>query len=165
MFEPYSIPFWTALAALAGSAQVLVLVVTAAFVWSYLRETTRLRRAAETQIEAQMRPALEVVVNIAAAEMWLQNLGTGPALGLRLSRLLSNTDVDWNADDVGDPLAQSFVEAGKRSMSSMGTLGFGPEVCLQVLYTSLSGREYATVVDFPQPGVGGRTRFIVKKTP
>jgi hypothetical protein len=48
----FCIPFWTML---AGWAQVVVLIVTARFVWRYLRETERLRTAAQEQVEASQR--------------------------------------------------------------------------------------------------------------
>jgi len=34
---------------------------------------------------------------------------------------------------------------------------------LQVLYTSLSEKQYATVANFPQPGIAGLTRFLVRE--
>jgi len=46
-----SIPFWTML---AGWAQVVVLIVTAVFVWRYLRKTERLRRTGQDQVKASL---------------------------------------------------------------------------------------------------------------
>jgi hypothetical protein len=43
-----------------GFAQVVVLSVTAVIVWWYTRETQRLRKAAEQQIEVQQRPFIIV---------------------------------------------------------------------------------------------------------
>ncbi len=83
MFETSSIPFWTAVAALAGVSQVLVLIVTALFVWRYLKETEKLRLAAQAQVEATFRPA---VVALSGGSLEsnpkLENIGNGPAMNL-----------------------------------------------------------------------------------
>ena len=55
MFSECSIPFWTAVAALAGIGQVVVLIVTARFVWRYLDETQKLRITASEQLRASWR--------------------------------------------------------------------------------------------------------------
>jgi hypothetical protein len=39
---------------LAGWAQVVVLIVTAVFVWRYLRKTERLRRTGQDQVKASL---------------------------------------------------------------------------------------------------------------
>jgi len=155
MLDPQWVSFWTA-------CQALLLFLNLFAVGWYVVETIRLRRVAQQQVEAQIRPALEVVVNVAAAGIYFKNLGTGPALDLRVSSIPSNGKVNWHADDNGSGLGHSFVEAGQRSMGGISSREFGPERSLQVVYESLSGRTYATSVTFPEPGIAGKTRFFMK---
>ena len=61
VFGPSSVPFWTAVAGLAGVGQVILLTVSAVFVYGYLKETERLRVAAQQQVEAGFRPAVVVM--------------------------------------------------------------------------------------------------------
>jgi hypothetical protein len=65
VFQPGSIPMWTAISAIAGILQAALLIINAAFVWRYLQETKRLRLAAQQQVaaaggqlEAQIRPGI-----------------------------------------------------------------------------------------------------------
>jgi hypothetical protein len=90
MFGASSIPVWTAVAAFGGLLQVIVLIVTACFVRSYLQATEDLRDAARKQVdvandllEAQIRPAL--VARATDRRVVLVNVGTGPAVNIVLS--------------------------------------------------------------------------------
>jgi len=81
MLDPSWVSFWTACQALLLLANLLV-------VGWYLLETRKLRIAAQrqltvsqNQLEAQIRPALELIVQ--AGQLWFENLGTGPALDAR----------------------------------------------------------------------------------
>jgi hypothetical protein len=155
LLDPQWASFWTA-------CQALLLFLNLFAVGWYVVETIRLRRAAERQVEAQMRPALELVVNVARRQMSLVNLGAGPALDLRVAGIRPGTEVNWDAVDDGSGLGHAFVSTGAKAPAEVGTAGFGPERSLQVVYASLSGRLFATVVEFPEPGVSGRTRFFVR---
>jgi len=82
MYDADGNSFWTAVAALAGIGQVVVLIVTARFVFRYLQETERMRKATEKQVEksqslvalghrqmeAQIKPA--VVARVEARRFW-----------------------------------------------------------------------------------------------
>jgi hypothetical protein len=157
MNDPARAVLWTAL-------QAELLLLSAVLICLYLFETWKLRVTAQQQAEALIRPALELVTHLAQDKMWFENLGSGPALDLRVSRLDRNAVLNWDAADDGSHLPYSFVQAGKSSLDSIGfsPREFGPERNLQVLYSSLSGRSYASVFEFSKPGIAGRTRFIVK---
>ena len=155
LLDPQWASFWAA-------CQALLLFLNLFAVGWYVVETIRLRRVAEQQVEAQMRPALELVLNFRLQRMSLVNLGAGPALDLRVTGIGPNAGVVWDADDDGSGLGHAFVSAGKQAPAEIGTAGFGPERSLQVVYASLSGRLFATVVEFPEQGVSGRTRFFAR---
>jgi hypothetical protein len=156
LLDPQWGSFWTA-------CQAVLLFLNLFAVGYYVVETVRLRRVAQRQVEAQIRPALEVIVNLGMRQMRFQNLGTGPALDLRVSGIRPGTNVDWDAPDNGSGLGHAFVPAGKDSPGSISSVGFGPERTLQIVYASLSGRLFATLVDFPQAGVSGPTRFFARE--
>ena len=166
VFQPSSIPLWAAIAALAGVAQVVVLIVTARFVWRYLQETERLRIAAQQQVgaasdqlEAQIRPALVVHVRPAPYSLELVNVGKGPALDLVLSPAQRGSAGAFETSDqeaFDDDIA--FLEVSGRNMTGVRTQPVaghgGPTLAgrsLQCQYKSLSGRTYWTVVDFDPP--------------
>jgi hypothetical protein len=79
MHDPARASFWTAIAALVGIGQLLILALTAIFVWCYLLETKRLRVASQELVEASFRPAIVVSEKI-PGELNLANIGNGPAL-------------------------------------------------------------------------------------
>ena len=155
MNDPARAVLWTAL-------QAELLLLSAVLIGWYLFETWKLRVTAQQQAEAQIRPALELVVT--AGQMWLENLGTGPALDIRVSLVPPNAVVNWDSADDGSAMAHAFVAAGQRSLGHLGfdPRNFGPERGLHVVYSSLSGKLYASVFEFLGLGISGRTRFIVK---
>ncbi len=63
---------------------LLLSAITVILVWLYLRETNRIRIATEAQLEAQIAPAFVVRVQ-PDGELQFVNLGSGPALHVRLS--------------------------------------------------------------------------------
>ena len=106
MFGPSCIPFWTAIAALAGVGQVLLLSVTAFFVYRYLQETKHLRIAAQRQVEAAFRPAI-IIKHEGSLENipTLENIGNGPAMEVSWSL----SDSDFSGDI---PFVQAHQPAG-----------------------------------------------------
>ncbi len=156
-----AIPFWTMLAAWA---QVVVLIVTARFVWRYLQETERLRKTAQEQVEAsqrqvtaayeqlegQIRPAIVVRHGaVLGRGLRLFNVGEGPALHIRLSPTERGSARQLGLDlmcEVG------FIEVDASFDTGILAKGGGITALngrsLQCEYTSLSGRTYWTVVDF-----------------
>jgi len=166
VFQLCSVSLWTAIAALAGVAQVVVLVVTARFVWRYLQETERLRVAAQQQVaaagnqlEAQIRPALVVHSRPAPYALELVNVGRGPALDLILSPAKRGSAGSFETSDVeAFDIDIAFLEVGGRNTTGVRTQPVaghsGPVLAgksLQCQYKSLSGRTYWTVVDFDPP--------------
>jgi hypothetical protein len=95
----------------------------------------------------------------------LINLGTGPALQVRLSAIergsMGKRDLDRLADDI------ELIEAGGKqvgtSVQTTGALPVVPSTCvlqgrsLQCQYSSLSGHTYWTVADFD----GGRKNKLI----
>jgi hypothetical protein len=63
---------------------LLLSAITVILVGLYLRETNRIRIATEAQLEAQIAPAIVVRVQ-PDGELQFVNLGSGPALHVRLS--------------------------------------------------------------------------------
>lgn len=120
MFEPYSIPFWTALAAFAGVGQVVVLLVTPCFVYRYLQETAELRRTAQRQVEAagdqleaQIRPVIVARSHTKHQSLMLQNVGKGAAFNLRLTKVDPGFPVIWGTEsNFATVLTGSYLETG-----------------------------------------------------
>ena len=70
-----------------GFAQVVVLSVTAVIVWWYTRETQRLRKAAEQQIEVQQRPFIIVTPEEhegVLEKLRIHNIGNSAAINIHL---------------------------------------------------------------------------------
>jgi hypothetical protein len=70
-----------------GFAQVVVLSVTAVIVWWYTRETQRLRKAAEQQIEVQQRPFIIVTPEEREGvleKLRIHNIGNSAAINIHL---------------------------------------------------------------------------------
>jgi hypothetical protein len=174
--EQASVSFWTAIAALAGVGQVVVLIVTARFVWRYLNETQMMRKAAENQVEksqslvalglrqleGQIKPALVARVDSGSFAVTLVNVGSGPALHLMLSAVAKGSVPQWDGRAAAlatDP--RGYLEARQERLSGVRTrpvqgldgvpiLGERGLLCE---YSSLSGQVYATIVDFGANGV------------
>lgn len=161
--------FWTAFAAIAASLQVLVLIVTACFVWKYLQETAELRRAAQRQVvlandqlEAQIRPAL-TLVNIEV--LYVSNVGSGVGLNLRLVKSKEES-VDWQAESNFGPMAKGLAAAvggPVNTRMTVGSIGTMKGERLHLIYESLSGKTYASVVSFNEgSGVPSGVSFLTK---
>jgi hypothetical protein len=129
--------------------------ITVILVGLYLRETNRIRIATEAQLEAQIAPAIVVRVQ-PDGELQFVNLGSGPALHVRLSATergsTGTPDLDRLRNDI------DFIEKqGDARGTGIRTTPSVPELpaamalngrSLQCQYSSLSGRTYWTVVDF-----------------
>jgi hypothetical protein len=164
--------FWTKVAAIAALGQVAVLIATAVFVWRYLQETTELRRTAQQQaaianeqLEAQMRPAL--VVRLYGDHL-LVNVGSGPALNLQVADVVWGGEMDWTVrTNIGNRLEGAFV-AAEGALAEKATaippdyFFMNPHRSLLLIYESLSGRVYATRVDFSREDPV-RTTFLTKQ--
>jgi hypothetical protein len=159
MFGASSIPFWAAITAIAGVGQVILLTVTAVFVYRYLRETERLRIAANEQLEAQIRPAL--TVDGRAMNLRVVNVGSGTALNLRLVKRNPDGGVDF-----APRLKGSFIAPGESQMRDtwerVGSIGTMKGEVLDLFYESLSGKEYASVIKFEGNGNPCEARFYAK---
>jgi len=182
MFQPSSVPVWTAVAAVAGLLQFGALVVTAKFVWRYLTATEALRDSARRQVEvaneqleSQIRPAI-VVRSRPPAGVTLVNVGSGPAFDLVTSPAERGATGArrWAEAERYDSFVvdASFVEVGAERNTNIRTqpvagVGGVPVLAgrsLQCQYRSLSGRTYWTVVDFDRPSGTQiiETRFSVE---
>lgn len=161
------IEFW---AVFAAFGQLVVLAVTAYFVWRYLQETTELRRTAQQQVavaneqlEAQIRPALTVEVNT-AAYLCVSNVGSGTAFNLRLVRTKVEL-IGWEAESnfgVGARGAAVAVGHCVDTGEQRGSVGTFKGEHLQLFYESLSGKTYASVVMFEGDGTPSGLRFPIK---
>jgi len=162
--------FWTGVIAIAAVGQVVVLIATAWFVWRYLQETAELRRTAQRQValaneqlEAQIRPALTLAIGDGGS-LWVSNIGSGAALNLRLVRTTAES-VDWEAkSNFGTAAMGAAVAGGQRveTGSASGSVGNLKGECLHLIYESLSGRVYASVLVFEGDGRPSGVRFLPK---
>jgi len=150
---------------LAAWAQVVVLIVTACFVWQYLRETAELRKtaqkqvevsqrqatAAQDQLEGQIRPAIVIHHDTSGVILVLNNLGKGPALHVRLYRTERGSAGKRGLNPIAEPVTLIAASAPPWP-TVIHTQGNDINALngksLQCEYSSLSGRTYWTVVDF-----------------
>jgi hypothetical protein len=161
---------WTAVAAIAAVGQVVVLIATAVFVWRYLQETAQLRRTAQQQValgneqlEAQIRPALTITVYLAGS-LCVSNIGSGAALNLRLVRTKVES-VDWEAkSNFGASAMGAAVAVGQLvdAGSAPGSVGSLRGEHLHLIYESLSGKVYASIVTFNGIGQPSGVRILAK---
>lgn len=163
------VEFWTKVAAIAAVGQVVVLIATAWFVWRYLQETTELRRAAQRQValaneqlEAQIRPAL-TIADIGGS-LSVANIGSGAALNLRMVKTKTE-GVDWGAkSNFGEPVTGVAIAAGQ-SVSTrypVGSYGNLRDERLHLLYESLAGKLYASIVTFDGVGRPSGVRCLAR---
>ena len=183
MTDPAWVSLWAALAALAGAGQVVVLIITARFVWRYLDETQKMRKAAEnqvgksqelvraaqqqlaaslTQTESQIRPAVAVRLQ---GGIQLQNVGNGTAVNVALSLIDLDVEgeINWELrSNILSEVVASYLERGEdpNRRATLADQQFGPRRGLQLRYQSLSGRKYASLITFGMDGRVIRTRFV-----
>ena len=152
------------------------MIVTARFVWRYLDETQKMRKAAQEQLkaswrqvavandqlEAQIRPAVASDVSFSGGVYLLKvtNVGKGVAISLRFSSTRKGSAGDGRLPSLVD-WRIGFLEPGEDRPTSIRThYRPGEEVApgtqnlqgVQCEYKSLSGRTYYTVVDFGAEG-------------
>ena len=169
----------------AMTFQNLLLLANLVLIAWYLVETRKLREAAEHQVrksheqlvamqrqvviardqqEAQIRPALTVIgVN---NSLLIQNIGSGPALNLQLvkgreqSVFLAASKVDTN---FGNRAKGCCVAPGQTqdTGASVGSIGQLRGEDLQLVYESLSGNRYISMIEFDGPGNPCRTTLHV----
>jgi hypothetical protein len=170
--------------------QVGLLAVNAGFFYKYLRETKLMREAAEKQVaksqdlvetaqkqvaaaqkqlEAQIRPAVAVRIY---GGLRLANVGSGPALNLRMHALARDAPVEiiWAGNSTfAQNLEGSFICAQQGQIppdqlldTRAGADFFGGDQrqILQIVYQSLSGKDYASIVEFDVHGQPLITRFV-----
>lgn len=146
MFDSSSIPFWTGLGALASLAQVLVLIVTAVFVYHYLQETKKLRLAAQSQAEATFRPAIIATGgNSTESSPRLENIGYGPAMELEWALL--DSDMKGTTPFLQPEKWVQLPFDGIKPLFNAG-LKKGPEATTATIvcrYRSLSGVRYSSM--------------------
>lgn len=144
---------------------LLLLAINAVFFWIYLQETKKIRIASEAQFEAQIRPALTVVVNGIGSlgTLCVSNVGSGAALNLRLVR--TKEGFDWEAEsNFGNRVRGAGVAVGQ-DLDTGEKVGFvGPLIGerLHLIYESLSGKLYASIVTFEGNGQPARVDFFPK---
>ncbi len=140
----------------------IILSLTLICIAWYLYETRRIRCASERQLEAQIAPALTLVIE--GDSLYVMNVGSGVALSPRAVRT-KLVSVDWEAASnfgswlKGLPVMPSCrVDTGEL-VSNVGTLR-GER--LHLLYESLSGRGYCSIVSFEGDGTPARIDFVLR---
>jgi hypothetical protein len=119
---------------------------------------------AQDQREAQIRPAL--TVSGKSATLLVVNIGNGPALNLQLVKgrrqtvLPASSRIETN---FGMRVKGSFVAPGesqaKDTNEKVGSIGQLDGEDLQLVYESLSGKKYVSIVEFDGPGNPCKTTF------
>ncbi len=147
--------------------QDVLLLINAVLIAWYLWETHGLRLAgdkqvkataqqfamAQEQLEAQIRPAL--TMSGGAATLLVVNVGSGPALNLQLAKgknqavLPASFKIETN---FGMRVKGSCVAPGgsqaKDTNESVGSWGQLVGEDVQLVYESLSGKRYASIIEF-----------------
>lgn len=130
---------------LSSVGQLIVLIVTACFVYRYLKETEKLRLAAQAQVEATFRPAIIAIADGSLdRDPKLENIGNGPAVEVEwflvrgslkgtLPIMLTHKPVDLPFG--GAKLL--FLAAGNESIAT-----------IQCSYRSLSGHRYSSACTY-----------------
>jgi hypothetical protein len=169
--------------AIATIVQDVLLFFSAVLIGWYLWETHKMRTAAEGQVEksqslvvlgyrqleGQTKPAVVAKVDPGSFSVTLVNIGSGPALHLKLSAVAKRSIPQWDGrGELLDTDPRGYLEPRQDRLSAVRTrpvqgLGGVPVLGDRGLlceYTSLSGRQYATIVDFHESGVSiERTEF------
>jgi hypothetical protein len=181
------------MAALAGFLQVVVLSVTAYFVWKYLKATQELGKSSRDQVleshklveaaqeqlavsqeqirialeesEAQMRPAIGVSVDPHHQRLLAENVGSGPAFDLKLVSVPAESPIQWDQpSNVNTILSGAVLGIGPQDSAKVCLpLVGGTTQELQVMYKSLSGREYVSVVRFESHQRPIRTTVLARQ--
>jgi hypothetical protein len=96
MLNSSLVPLWTAIAAFSSIGQFVVLIVTAIFVWHYLKatqdlgkssrdqlsESRKLVEAAQVQLEAQIQPAVDVLGVIRSPRVFARRTSVAALLSI-----------------------------------------------------------------------------------
>src|SRR4029077_13103852 len=116
------------------------------------------------QREAQIRPAL--TVSGRSSTLVIVNIGSGPALNLQLVKGRNQTVLPASSKvetTFGFPLKGSFVEPGesqaKDTNERIGSHGQIEGEDLQLVYESLSGKKYISLIEFDGRGNPRKTTF------
>jgi len=167
MGDPARIPLWTAIVALAGLGQAVLLFANAIFVWCYLRETKKLRQAAEEQVnigqrqvEVSFRPAVVIQHWRSASELAAVNIGSGPAIDVHWSLL--NTDLKGTFPYLrqdSDP--RNLGGTGWDKKLTNAALKIRPDIAqIECLYRSLSGWRYSSINTYDVGSASFTTMFV-----
>jgi hypothetical protein len=134
----------------------------------------------QAEAEAQIRPALVVAISNEVApngkllqRMLIRNVGSGPALNLRKYEVAGNAEIIWagNSKPTWDlegcfvpvqhsPADPAYPEDWRISRDAFS--GDQRKV-LYLVYQSLSGKDYASVIEFDVHGRPDRTRFVPRQ--
>lgn len=133
--------------------EVLLLAINAGLFAYYLRETHKMRRAAERQVEASLRqveasfrPAVIVRNLVSTSEHpKLENVGAGPAMQLRWTLQGSEFTDEFSFLRPGEA---QYLTCDPKAVFQAAAAGNGPTALSAVIectYRSLSGLRYCSV--------------------
>jgi len=121
---------------------------------------------AQAQLEAQIRPAL--TVSGRAATLLIVNIGNGPALNLQLVKGRTQTILPGSSrveTNFGMRVKGCCVAPGesqaKDTNEAVGSIGQLRGEDLQLVYESLSGKKYVSIIEFDGPGNPCKTTLYV----
>lgn len=116
-------------------------------------------RMALQDSEAQIRPAVSIRHDPNWQRFGVENVGSGPAFDLSFVQTATDSPIQWDTQpNVATALNGSFLGAGQQG-GPLPNCG-GVQVEVQIIYRSLSGRRYVSIVRFDNHGVPVRTRFL-----
>jgi hypothetical protein len=152
--------------AIATIIQDFLLLISAVLVAGYLVETRRLRIASQKQVdisqaqlEAQIRPALVVRMR---GTLHVANVGAGSALNVTLMEAGAADQIAWDAQfKSGTRLEGITIAPANEEDSGLRDQG-SARPPLHLKYESLSGKVYASVIEFDGAGQPSRTTLSVK---
>jgi hypothetical protein len=134
--------------------QVVLLAVNAGLVYWYVKVTQGIHRTSQAQLEAQIRPALVIR---AYGTLRISNVGAGAAINLKLVQANAGDPIVWKNHQAGPETRLDGRAVASGGQSNEEDSGFPVDhfrsgQALHLLYESLSGKLYASVVQFNDGG-------------
>ena len=179
--------------AIATIVQDVLLLANAFLVAWYLLETRKMRQAAEKQVresqelvktgqqqltvsqeqirislqeaEAEISPSVAIRRDRKYERFLAENVGNGPAIDLKFVSTADRATIQWDAlPNVSTALNGAFLPVGERPPEDVVVpLAGGPDQELQIMYKSLSGKQYFTVIRFDRDGRPVETLFDARR--
>jgi len=137
--------------------QTLVVSVTLFFLIRYTRETTKLRRIADKQLDLSLRPCLTIYLN-PNPSITLKNIGHGPALDIFITPVVEDKFVykfprihllEPGKESISFPVTRHRNDPEQTLLSGqISVWEIRDKVTLEIFYGNLGGIRYYSIVKF-----------------